>query len=121
VLQGLFPPTSRSYVLESGTIQNSHYLGIVDRAANKAGAMVVVNFLLSPEAQLKKMDPMVWGDGTVLNLDALPAEWSERFASVPGRRYAPNRADIQPYALKELAPEYMIRMYEDFRRQVVES
>ena len=61
VLQGVFPETSRAYVLDTGTIQNSHYLGIVHNAPHKAGAMVVINFLLSPEAQLKKMDPLVLG------------------------------------------------------------
>ena len=37
--------------------------------------MVVANFLLSPEAQLRKQDPAVWGDPTVLAMDKLdPAD-----------------------------------------------
>ncbi|MEM6337016.1 MAG: ABC transporter substrate-binding protein, partial [Bacteroidota bacterium] len=61
VLQGLFPESSRAYVLESGTIQNSHFMGIVNRSADKAGALVVANFMISPEAQLRKMNPEIWG------------------------------------------------------------
>jgi putative spermidine/putrescine transport system substrate-binding protein len=121
VLQGLFPSSAAAYVLEGGTIQNTHYLGIVKTAANKAGAMVAINFLISPEAQLRKFDPAVWGDGTVLAVDRLPEEWRERFASVPGRTHAPPREAIQPYALPELAPEYMIRLYDDFRNEVLEQ
>ena len=121
VLQGLFPETARAYVLDSGTIQNSHYMGIVDRAPHKAGALVTINFLISPEAQLRKMDPQVWGDGTVLDLDRLPGAWAERFRTVPTRRYAPDREAIQTHALPELAPEYMIRLYDDFRTQVIEK
>jgi putative spermidine/putrescine transport system substrate-binding protein len=121
VLQGLFPSSAAAYVLEGGTIQNTHYLGIVKTAANKAGAMVAINFLISPEAQLRKFDPAVWGDGTVLAVDQLPEEWRERFASVPGRTHAPPREAIQPYALPELAPEYMIRLYDDFRNEVLEQ
>ncbi|MFQ3176619.1 MAG: putative thiamine transport system substrate-binding protein, partial [Psychromonas sp.] len=34
--------------------------------AAKEGALVAINFLLSPEAQLKKADISVWGDPTVL-------------------------------------------------------
>ena len=119
ILQGVFPKTSSAFILESGTIQNSHYLGIVQNATNKAGALVAINFLTSPEAQLKKSEPSVWGDGTVLAIDRLPEEWKSQFESTKGRIYAPNRADFQAVAIQELAPEYMIRIYDDFRRYVV--
>lgn len=116
---GFFPETARAYVPEPGTIRNSHFLGIFKRGTNKAGALLVINFLLSPEAQWKKMDPRVWGDGTVLALDELPADWRARFAQLPGRRYAPDRKAIRERALLEPAPEYMIRLYDDFRTQVL--
>lgn len=119
VSQGLFPETTRAYVLDSGTIQNSHYLGIVDTAPHKAGALVAINFLLSPEAQLKKLDPAVWGDGTVLDIERLPAVWQARFRTLPSRRYAPPREAIEDKALPELAPEYMIRLYDDFRTHIL--
>ncbi len=121
VLQGLFPETTRAYVPDYGSIQNSHYMGIVKTAPHKPGALVVCNFLISPEAQLRKLDPQVWGDGTVLDVDRLPPEWQERFRNVPTRRFAPKRADIERRALQELAPEYMIRLYEDFRKEVIEK
>jgi len=31
------------------------------------------------------------------------------------------RSAIQPFALKEPAPEYMIRLYSDFRKFVIEQ
>jgi len=121
ILQGVFPNTARAYVLDGGTIQNSHYMGIAIRSGHVAGAMVVANALLSPEAQLHKLDPRIWGDGTVLDIARLPAEWQEKFRALPGRRYAPPRSEIQSKALMELAPEYMIRMYDDFRHEVIEK
>ena len=120
ILQGLFPESARAYVWEAGTIQNSHYMGISRKSPNKAAALVVCNFLISPEAQHKKQDPSVWGDGTVLALDKLPEEWRQKFRALPGRRYAPPRAEIQDRALMELAPEYMIRLAEDFRKEIIE-
>lgn len=121
VIQKLFPASSRSYVMRSGTIQNSHYMGILINAPNKPGAMVVANFLMSAEAQYEKMKPAVWGDGTILNLKTLSPEWQQKFATIPDRTYAPKRIDIQPYALMEIAPEYMIRMFDDFRTEVIEK
>ena len=117
--QGLFPKTARAYVPEWGSIQNSHFLGISNRSPNIEGAMTVINFMVSPEAQLKKADPTVWGDGTVLSMEKLPEEWRNEFENIPNRLYAPPREEIEPYALMELDPEYMIRMFEDFRTYVV--
>lgn len=121
VKQGLFPPSSRAYVLDSGTIQNSHYIGIIRNSASKPGAMVVANFLISPEAQLKKMSGEVWGDGTVLDVGRLQGEWKAKFEALPRRRYGPERSEIQGRALMELAPEYMVRLYDDFRTEVIQK
>lgn len=121
VSQGLFPVSSRAFVLDGGTIQNSHYMGIVNHSGNKPGAMEVINFLISPEAQLKKYNPEVWGDGTVLAIDRLPEEWQEKFKNIPSRKYSLKRENIQSKALQEIAPEYMIRLYDDFRIKVIEK
>lgn len=121
VLQGVLPKSSRAYVLEGGTIQNSHYLGVVKKATNKAGAQVLINFLISPEAQLKKADPAVWGDGTVLDSKLLPQRYQEEFMRLNKRIYAPSRDSITAYALKEPDSEYMIRLNDDFRKHVIEK
>ncbi|WP_046245788.1 ABC transporter substrate-binding protein [Hymenobacter terrenus] len=121
VNQKVFPATARAYVPAPGTIRNSHYLGIVRRAQHPEAALLVINFLISPEAQLKKMDPNVWGDHTVLNLQALPAAQREQFEQLPSRRYAPRREAIQGLALPEPDPEYMTRLFKDFRTYVIEK
>lgn len=121
ILQNIFPGTAKAFVFETGTIQNSHYLGIPHYARNHAGAMTVINFLISPEAQLRKLNPAVWGDGTVLNIAALPAEWKSKFENIPERKNAPRRADIQPFALQEPGPSYMIELFDDFRKEVIEQ
>ncbi|HSR72324.1 MAG TPA: ABC transporter substrate-binding protein [Kiloniellales bacterium] len=71
---GRLPKSARSFVLEGGTIGNTHFVAIPFNARAKAAAMVVANFLMSPEAQARKQDPAVWGDQTVLAMDKLSAE-----------------------------------------------
>ena len=83
IASGQLPDTVRTYVLAGGTIGNTHFLAIPFNASAKAGAMVLANFLLSPEAQARKQDPRHWGDFTVLALDKLDARDRRRFEQIP--------------------------------------
>ncbi len=67
------PASVYSFGWTGGTIGNVHFVAIPVNARAKAGAQVFANFLLSPEAQTRKADISVWGDGTVLNIRQLPA------------------------------------------------
>ncbi|MDQ3138949.1 MAG: ABC transporter substrate-binding protein, partial [Gemmatimonadota bacterium] len=110
IRQGVFPPTARALLLRGGTIANAHFLGIPANAPGPAGAMVVADFLLSPEAQLEKAKPEVWADGTVLAPDRLPAEWQARFAALSADPRALPRDSLGKYARPEVAPEYHERI-----------
>jgi putative thiamine transport system substrate-binding protein len=66
------PDTVRTFVLDKGTIGNASFVAIPYNSGSAAGAMVVANFLMSPEAQLRAQDPEVLGYGTVLAMDKLP-------------------------------------------------
>lgn len=80
---GLVPPETRTFVFEGGTIGNTSFNAIPFNAGSKEGAMVLANFLLSPEAQARKQDPRVWGAFTVLDLDALSADERAPFEALP--------------------------------------
>ncbi len=119
--QRVLPLTARALVLRDGTIANSHYLGIPWNAPNAAGAMVVADFLLSPEAQLAKQRPDVWADGTVLDVRRLPAEWRSRFdAHETDPRQVP-RDSLERYARPEVSPRYHERLAADWRMHVRSS
>ena len=75
------PATVYSWQHESGAVGNTHFLGIPANASAPEAAQVVIDFMLSPEAQARKADIEVWGDGTVLALERLPAAERQRFAS----------------------------------------
>lgn len=119
--QGVLPATARPLVLRDGTIANAHYVGIPFNAPNPAGAMVVADLLLSPEAQLEKLRPEVWGDGTVLDLDRLSAEWRGRFAGVEGDPGMVPQDTLSRYARPEVAPEYHERLQRDWRERIREG
>ena len=121
VLNGLYPKSTRGYAWDNGTIKNSNYLGILYNAPEKAGAMQVIDFLLSPEAQLKKADVDGMNSNTVLDMESLPEEWQKKFKKVAQRQYGPEMQTLEKNAIAEPAPEYMIRLYEDFRKQVIEK
>ena len=73
IRQGELHGSIRALHLEGGALANSHFLAIPYNAGSKAGAMLVANFLISPEAQARKSDENVWGDPTVLSVERLPA------------------------------------------------
>jgi len=118
VRQGVLPATARPLLLRDGTIANSHFVGIPFNAPNPAGAMVVANFLLSPEAQHQKQQPEVWADGTVLAPERLPPEWRERFAELPRDPRALPRDSLAKYARPEVSPRYHERLAADWRMRV---
>lgn len=67
-----------------GTLANSHFLAIPYNSGAKAAAMVAANFLLSPQAQLRKADERYWGDPTVLDRSQLKAEDRRAFDTLRG-------------------------------------
>jgi putative thiamine transport system substrate-binding protein len=71
--------TVSTFVLDIGTIGNASFVAIPYNSGSAAGAMVVANFLMSPEAQARAQDPNILGYGTVLNMDALSADEREAF------------------------------------------
>ena len=81
--QGNLPDTVRSYVFTNGTIGNTHFLAIPYNSSATAGAQVVANFLLSPEAQIKKQMPTIWGDLSVLSYAKLSPAEQAQFDEIP--------------------------------------
>jgi putative thiamine transport system substrate-binding protein len=75
------PSTVYSWQNEQGAVGNTHFLAIPANASAPEAAQVVIDFMLSPEAQARKADIEVWGDPTVLAVERLPPSERERFGS----------------------------------------
>ena len=79
---GRYPATTRSFLMEEGSLFNTHFTAIPFNAPNKPGAMALANLLLSPELQYSKNLPANWGDFTVLDMTKLPEQWRARFEAL---------------------------------------
>ncbi|OUR77107.1 ABC transporter substrate-binding protein [Alphaproteobacteria bacterium 46_93_T64] len=82
IKSGELAPTVRTFVFEKGTIGNTHFVAIPYNSSSKAAAMMVANFLMSPEAQARKQDPEFWGDDTVLSITKLSSADQKTFSQI---------------------------------------
>ncbi len=121
ILDGLFPPTVRSFVFEEGTIANTHFLAIPFNAADKAAAMVAANFLLSAEAQLEKAKPDVWGDFPAIDIARLPAEQQKLFDQLQRGPATLTNQELQTHQLPEPPSEILIQLEKGWEQQVLKG
>lgn len=106
IAENELPNTVRSYVFDSGSIANVSFLGIPFNAKSKAGAAVVANFLLSPEAQLRAQDPAVLGSSSVLALAALSSDQQKAFDDIERGPAFPSQQDLSRH-LPEPHPSWV--------------
>ena len=116
IANGELPDSVRSFTFPGGTLGNTHFVAIPYNAAAKAGALVLADFLISPEAQVRKQDPKVWGDPTVLAIDKLPADAQASFAELD-LGVATLRPDELGPAIDEPHPSWMERLEAEWKRR----
>lgn len=109
IASGQLPESARIFVLDNGTIGNTHFVAIPFNANAKAGAQVLANFLLSPEAQARKQNPEHWGDDTVLAMSKLSAEQRRLFEALPKGPATLSPDELGP-TLLEPHPSWMTRI-----------
>ncbi|MGL5796758.1 MAG: ABC transporter substrate-binding protein [Cetobacterium sp.] len=97
-----FPETSKSFLLDKGTLFNNHYLVIPKNAKNKEKALDVINRLVSPEIQSLKQDSKHWGDFTVLDMGKLEPEVAEKFISLNKAEKIPSIKELEEKRIMEL-------------------
>jgi len=107
IADGRYPETVRTRVFDEGSISNIHFTSIPWNAPNVPGAMVLANYLLSPEAQYSKNIPANWGDFTVLDLSRLPADWRNKFAGLDLGAATLPIDELSRAAVPEISPDYV--------------
>lgn len=117
VRDGLLPASVRPFTFAKGTIGNTSFVAIPYNAAHTAGALVLANFLISPEAQAHAQSIATLGNLNVLNLDKLPAAERARFASLANDNPAlPTAAQLGTPQLEPHA-SWMTRIESEWRRR----
>jgi putative thiamine transport system substrate-binding protein len=107
------PDTVRTFVPEGGSIGNASFVAIPYNANAKEGALVVADFLLSPDAQARALDPQVLGYGTVLDMEKLSPEDRAMFEAID-LGLATLSPDALGPALPEPHPSWMERLSADW-------
>ncbi|MGX5915601.1 ABC transporter substrate-binding protein [Aliidiomarina sp. Khilg15.8] len=95
--KGSLPASTEAVSLGPKAITNSHYLAVPRNAQARSAALVVINFLLSPEAQQRKADSQHWGDPSVLKPRHLEQAPALQFASASEPHVSWNRAIEQAW------------------------
>ncbi|MBO0905847.1 ABC transporter substrate-binding protein [Jiella sonneratiae] len=116
IAAGELPDTVRSFTFPGGTLGNTHFVAIPYNSSAKAAAQVVADFLISPEAQLRKEDPRYWGDPTVLAMDRLPPADRDAFAEIDRGVATLPPSKLGP-VLAEPHPSWMTRIEEEWKRR----
>jgi len=114
ISQQILPDTVRSYIHEDGTLANIHFVAIPFNATSSEGAMLVADFLLSFEAQLRKANPDIWGDPTVLSFAKLSEQQKQAFDALPRGIASLSEAELSP-ALAEPHPDWMTLIEEKWQ------
>jgi len=118
VLKGIWPKTTRTYLFDAGTIGNTHFTAIPFNAPNPGGAMLLADFLLSPEAQLAKLDPNQWGDFVAIDPARLSEADRQKLAAIERGPATLAPADLAARRVPEIAPEYVVKLEAGWREQV---
>jgi len=118
IAEGTFPATSKSFLFEKGTIGNTHFLAPLFNSPNITGAMVVINHILSPEVQVTKYDPLVWGDLPVTDPNRLTPAQRQLFDNVQlGEGVIPQDVLLQ-HRVPEMRAE-LVPIIESLWREVI--
>lgn len=119
VADGTFPASTRVLALDGGTLGNASFLAIPSNAAHTAGAEVVADLALSPEQQLAKADPTVWGQYTVLDASRLPADVAREIAGLATSPVVPPFDVLSHDAQPELAAAWVAPLDQGWRASVL--
>ncbi|HEM8658784.1 TPA: ABC transporter substrate-binding protein [Klebsiella aerogenes] len=106
---GELPQDSYSFGFKQGMLGNVHFVAIPANARAMAGAQVVANFLLSPQAQLRKADPQIWGDPSVLDSEKLNDAQRAAFYAVQPKATPPMLAEPHAAWVDALEQEWLRR------------
>ena len=110
IAEGTYTDTTRTFVFDNGTIGNTNYMAIAFNSPNKAGAMVVINAILSTELQLTQYEQL--RELPVVSADKLSAEEQAAFDAVDLGEGVLSQAELLEHRLLEM-PASLVPIIEE--------
>jgi putative spermidine/putrescine transport system substrate-binding protein len=107
IKSGEFPASTKTFVLDKGTLSNTHFLAIPFNAPNPEGALTLINFLLSPEAQMEKMQLEYWGENMSLSVERLPKVDQKTVETIDRGPATLSQEELSSHRVPEISPEYV--------------
>jgi len=104
---GEFPASTKTFVFDQGTLSNTHFLAIPYNAPNPEGALMLINFLLSPAAQIKKMDLAYWGENMSLSVDRLSLKDKETVELIDRGPATLSQEELSSHRIPEIGADYV--------------
>jgi putative spermidine/putrescine transport system substrate-binding protein len=112
-----FPATTKAYAIPGAALNDPSFTAIPINASNPAAAMILANLLASPEGQLEKLKPEVWGDPPLLEVNRLSADQQAAFATVE-QRYGIPLKDLIAKAVPVVNAEYTTQLEQAWQKQI---
>lgn len=107
IKKGTFPKSTKTFVLDNGTLANTHFLSIPFNSTQQDAAKEVINFLLSPEAQIAKFDPNNWGDGLSIDVNKLSPEEVRKINAIDRGASTLSLKELQSHRTPEITSDYV--------------
>jgi putative spermidine/putrescine transport system substrate-binding protein len=104
---GEYPASTKTFVLDKGTLSNTHFLAIPYNAPNPDGALALINFLLSPAAQMKKMELEYWGENMSISVDRLSEQDKHIVESTDRGPATLSQEKLSSHRIPEIGGEYV--------------
>ena len=108
--QGIYTDTTRTFVFDNGTIGNTNYMAIAYNSPNKAGAMVVIDAIISADMQLTQYAQL--RELPVVAADKLSAEEKAAFDAVDLGKGVLSQAELLSHRLPEM-PASLVPIIEE--------
>ncbi|MBD3883742.1 ABC transporter substrate-binding protein [Phormidium tenue FACHB-886] len=113
-----FPSTTKAFTIAGASLNDPSFTAIPSNAKNPSGAMVLADILASPEGQLEKFKPNVWGDPPLIDVQKLSPELQQQFAAVETQYGIPLK-ELIANTVPVVNAEYTTRLEQEWQQQIV--
>ncbi len=116
-----YPEGASTFVVPSGMATYTEVAGIAFNSANKSGAMVALNALVSPDMQASKYDPKAWGSLPVYSMDVTPITAFDALKKVKVKSTTVNYKDFIESAMPGFSPALRAIVLDQWEKQVLQG